>query len=176
MSKNTIIIAKYFESLHDGDLSTIGLEPKMDCSDNWTEGYGKLMIVNGGPLRGESNKKIAYENITLHTVEEALQNLELRYDKNEIFVRSKLVREVNQNMIDALCLHYDNCGYSSSLYFYVNKGMNEELKHFWMNHYIKSGGKVRNGLIKRRACEYHLATTGEINFNAYKIYKNGDFE
>jgi len=170
MSKNTTTIAKHYESLHDGDLTMIGLQPKMDCSNIWTEGYGKAMIVNGGFLKGEHNKEIAYQNITLHTEQEALEDLENRYKKNESFVRSKLVREVSQNMIDALCLHYDNCGYSSSLYFYVNKGMNDELKQFWLNHYIKSGGNVRNGLIKRRACEYHFAVTGIIDFEAYKIY------
>ena len=170
MSKNTTTIAKHYESLHDGDLTMIGLQPKMDCSNIWTEGYGKAMIVNGGFLKGEHNKKIAYENITLHTEEEALEDLENRYAKNELFVRSNLVREVSKSMIDALCLHYDNCGYSSSLYFYVNKGMMDELKQFWLNHYIKSGGVVRNGLKIRRACEYHLAMTGEINYEAYKIY------
>jgi len=170
MSKTTTIIAKHFESIHDGDLTTIGLQPKMDCSGNWTEGYGKLMIVDTVILKGEKFKSVAYENITLHTEEEALKDLENRYDANEKYVRSKLTRTYNQNMIDALCLHYDNCGYSTSLFQLANKGMMDELKQFWLHNYIKSGGVILNGLIKRRACEYHLAMTGEINYEAYKIY------
>ena len=38
-----IKLIKDFESLHDGDLTLIGLQPKMDPIGIWTEGYGRAM-------------------------------------------------------------------------------------------------------------------------------------
>ena len=38
-----IELIKSFESLHDGDLSKIGLQPKMCPAQIWTEGYGRAM-------------------------------------------------------------------------------------------------------------------------------------
>lgn len=162
MSKKAIEIAIHFEGLHDGDLSQIGTQPKMDCAGYWTEGYGKLMILNDRPLKGELDRQLAYNNITIHTVQEALQDLQKRYDKNEDFVRSIVKIPLNQDQIDALCLHYDNCGYSETLFSLVNKSMNEELKEFWTKHYIKSCGVILPGLIRRRLCEYTLFSTGKI--------------
>jgi hypothetical protein len=38
-----IQLIQEFESLHDGDLTMIGLQPKMDPIGIWTEGYGHAM-------------------------------------------------------------------------------------------------------------------------------------
>ena len=43
-----IELIKEFESLHDGDLSIIGLQPKMCPAGIWTEGYGHAMRDNKG--------------------------------------------------------------------------------------------------------------------------------
>ena len=43
----------HYEQLHDGDLTKIGLQPKMECSSIWTIGYGHaLKDVNGKWLTG----------------------------------------------------------------------------------------------------------------------------
>ena len=44
MNKATVDLIKHFESLHDGDLHKIGLQPKMDSVGIWTCGYGRAMI------------------------------------------------------------------------------------------------------------------------------------
>jgi GH24 family phage-related lysozyme (muramidase) len=65
---------------------------------------------------------------------------------------------------------YYNCGYSSKMFIYINKGpaYYDDLIDFWVKHYIKSGGVIRNGLVKRRCCEANLWETGEVNFEAWK--------
>ena len=71
-SANGINLIKEFESLHDGDLSQIGIQPKMDPIGIWTEGYGRAMRnKNGVFLKGTKDKQEAYSNITIHTKEEA---------------------------------------------------------------------------------------------------------
>ena len=65
-------LIKEFESLHDGDLTLIGLQPKMDPIGIWTEGYGRAMRdKNGNFIKGTTNKKLAYDNITIRTIAEA---------------------------------------------------------------------------------------------------------
>lgn len=36
-------IVKHYESLHDGDLKQIGLQPKLCPAGIWTQGYGRAM-------------------------------------------------------------------------------------------------------------------------------------
>jgi lysozyme len=43
-----IQLIQEFESLHDGDLTMIGLQPKMDPIGIWTEGYGHAMRDSKG--------------------------------------------------------------------------------------------------------------------------------
>ena len=62
--KNKIMkhqVIKHYEGLHDGDLSKIGLQPKMDPSGIWTEGWGHAIHQNGKFIRGASNKALAYK-------------------------------------------------------------------------------------------------------------------
>src|SRR5665647_1325406 len=51
-------LTKHFESLHDGDLTIIGLQPKMCPAGIWTEGYGNAIIdpVTGKFLTDSENK------------------------------------------------------------------------------------------------------------------------
>jgi lysozyme len=57
VNQATINLIKHFESLHDGDLSKIGLQPKQDCAGIWTVGYGHALRNNNGAyLRGAKDK------------------------------------------------------------------------------------------------------------------------
>ena len=40
ISKNAIDLIKHYESLHDGNLKEIGIQPKMDPVGIWTIGWG----------------------------------------------------------------------------------------------------------------------------------------
>jgi lysozyme len=161
---------KRYESLHDGDLTIIGLQPKMDCSNIWTEGYGKAMIFNGKYLRGIENKELAYSLATIKTEKEAIVDLENRMIKVEEEVRSRLKVGLKQHQVDALISHADNCGFSETIYRMINKGMFEDLGKFWTKNYVRSAGVRQPGLIKRRCTEYHWFSTGEYNIDAWKLY------
>lgn len=52
------LVTKHFESLHDGDLTIIGLQPKMCPAGIWTEGYGNAIVdpLTGKFLKGSENK------------------------------------------------------------------------------------------------------------------------
>ena len=68
-TRQALDMIKKFESLHDGDLRQIGLQPKMSPSGFWTEGYGILVRDEAGNrLAGASNKMKALQCSKIHTV------------------------------------------------------------------------------------------------------------
>lgn len=62
-------LIKHYESLHDGDLSAIGLQPKMDCLGIWTD--SALLIVEIKKLK-DANPQADFSDI----IKEAKKNLE----------------------------------------------------------------------------------------------------
>jgi len=93
-----IDLIKEFESLHDGDLKKIGLQPKMDPVGIWTEGYGRAMRDDKGNfLKGAANKSIAEKRATISTEKEAEMALRQDLTVYERIVSSKLKITVNQN-------------------------------------------------------------------------------
>jgi len=161
-----------FESLHDGDLTILGLQPKMDCSGIWTEGYGEAMIYNHEFLKGIENKALANQLATIHTEQEAIENLNSRLELNSLNVNRWLKVTLNQDQLDSLNSHFDNCGYSETLYGLINSGdlKSDDLRVFWTQHYITSYGVQLPGLIKRRCTEYHWFLTGVWDYDAWRLY------
>lgn len=151
-----IDLIKHFEGLHDGDLSEIGLQPKMCPAGIYTEGYGRAMRdKNGNFIR---DKKTAYANISIHTEAEAEQALINDLKVFESIVMQKLKVTVKQNQFDALVSHAYNTGGSSRTLFEMvnNKVEYSLLREWWETHYIMGGGKKLNGLIARRKAEAKL--------------------
>jgi lysozyme len=159
-------IIKHFESLHDGDLKMIGLQPKMCPAGIWTEGYGHAMIYQGQALRGIENKELAYKLHTVNTIEEAERLLAI-----DLISREKVVEQaallvkggLNENQFSALVSFVYNLGSgqfrSSTLYKYLMEGrMNDAANEF--EKWNKSGGKVLDGLTYRRKSEKELFLNG----------------
>ena len=87
-----INLIKGFESLHDGDLSKIGLQPKMCPAKIWTEGYGRAMRNKKGVfLSGLKDKEEAYNSVTIHNKEEAERALVSDLGVFERIVSSKIM-------------------------------------------------------------------------------------
>jgi lysozyme len=151
-------LIKEFESLHDGDLKTIGLQPKMDPIGIWTEGYGRAMRDSKGNfIKGISNKKLAYDSITIHNIKEAEEALFEDLTPRELAVFRKLKIKVNQNQFDALVSHYYNTGGSATLFDLINKkASNEQIKNWFTTRYITGDGKPLAGLVRRRKAEWDL--------------------
>ena len=110
-----------------------------------TIGYGNTYYENG------SKVKIG-DTITQQRAEELLLNLLPKY---EATVKNNIHRTLSQNEFDALVSFCWNCGSSETLFRLVNEN-SYDTAQWWKTHYIKSGGKVLNGLIKRRAEEAEL--------------------
>jgi len=151
-----IDLIKHFEGLHDGDLRTIGLQPKMCPAGIWTEGYGRAMRdKNGNFIRGKENKKLAYASITIRTEEQAEKALAEDLPSYEKQVILKAKKPLKQNEFDALVSHRYNTGGSSTL-TEMSNSQNILLKAWWVSHYIMGGGKKLKGLIERRKAEAKL--------------------
>jgi len=105
-------ILKFSESLHDGDLSLIGLQPKLDPAEIWTEGWGHAMIDprTGKFLKGKKNeayaRKIAFINdpnidddieaeklldIDFKKVEDQLNSLKLNLNSYQFYACAELI-------------------------------------------------------------------------------------
>jgi lysozyme len=152
-----IELIKLFESLHDGDLSQIGLQPKLCPSGIWTSGWGNAIIYNGKFLRGAENKDLAYAIGTLKNEAEADAQLQVNLRKFERIVSGKLKVKVNQNQFDALVSHTYNTGGSNTLFRLINENAGREKIYNWFTtKYITGNGVKLNGLVRRRKAEADL--------------------
>lgn len=158
-----------YESIHDGDLKKIGLQPKQDCSGYWTVGWGHLLTdINGKPLSGVSGYQRMLEiypdleTITLEEADDLLKDDLVKFE-NQL---NSLKLSLTQYQYDSLISFIFNCGFgnfkTSTLLRRIRgeKGSVREAFMMWN----RSGGKVFNGLIKRRETESTLFETGELIF------------
>ncbi len=99
-----IDLIKHFESLHDGDLSVIGLQPKQCPAGIWTVGFGRaLRTLNGTRfLKGEADKAQAYERFPELTEQQAAKLLAFDLEKFELDVKRFVKVELNENQRGAL--------------------------------------------------------------------------
>lgn len=157
-SQKGIDLIKHFESLHDGDLTMIGLQPKMCPAGIWTEGYGRAMrSFSGGYIKGAQNKAYAYSLISIHNQSEAEMALRQDLKIYENIVLKKLTVPVNQNQFDALVSHTYNTGGSATLFKLVNNGAHDlAIRDWFENRYITANGVKLNGLVRRRKAEADL--------------------
>lgn len=111
----------------------------------WTIGYGNTYYENGVKVKSG-------DIITQQRAEELLLTLLPKY---EDIVNKNIKRILKQNEFDALVSFCWNCGSSNTLFSLINKSSND-VKDWWMTHYITGGGKVLPGLVKRRKEEAEL--------------------
>lgn len=157
-------IIMHFESLHDGDLSVIGLQPKMCPRTIWTVGYGRA-LQNGSKTRfliGDKDKAEAYKQYPALTVEEAELMLNEDIEKFEFAVKKLVEKKLNENQRGALVSFIFNIGAEafkeSTLRALLNAGdyKNAAIQFARWN---KCQGKVLKGLTLRREAERELFLT-----------------
>lgn len=161
-SKQGIEFIKKWESLHDGDLHKIGLQPKMCPAGIWTEGYGHTIRDNKGNfIKGWKNKDLAYNFMSINNNDNTKDKIEaeklLINDLSiyEEIVLKKVSISLKQNEFDALVSHTYNTGGSSTLFRMINNG-NIEYSNWWLNTYITADGIRLKGLEKRRGEELEM--------------------
>jgi lysozyme len=163
INNNGLLLEEHYESLNDGDLTLIGLQPKMDCCGIWTEGWGHAMVYKGSFLKGIANKTLAYSLSTIKTKEQADAQLQIDNQTAELFVHRNLTVNVNDNLYAALVCHTMNTGGSKTLISLVNTN-DPSLYDWWTTHYVTGQGVHLLGLVYRRRSEAILATKGIIQF------------
>lgn len=167
-------IVKHYESLHDGDLSQIGLQPKMCPAGYWTEGYGQVVTdTKGKPIKGLGNKTLAYKCAKIKTVVQAEAALLKALEAREITINRYLdaAKIKLDDFQKAACISFAyNVGlgafHESGLFQQLKKGFTtpqqrksiDECFRVWN----KGDGKVLPGLVKRRTCESYLFLLEEL--------------
>jgi len=162
-----IKLIKYYEGLHDGNLTTIGLQPKECPAGIWTVGYGHaLEDKDGGWLKGKTGYdkiKTQYPEYLTLTEEQASELLTKELESYERKIDS-LKLTLSQNEFDALVSFIYNLGFGalqkSTLLKRIIAKSGDIKEAFLM--WNKCNGKVLLGLTKRRETEAILFLTGKL--------------
>lgn len=164
MNQTLYKLITHYESLHDGDLKQIGLQPKMDPVGIWTEGWGHAIVDSKGNfVKGAANKALAYKLSKIKTVEEADKYLEEDIKPILLSVHRKVTIQLSEAQEAAIVSHFYNTGGSSTLVQLINS-KSSNLANWWKSHYITGQGVPLKGLVNRRSCEATLFTTGNLKF------------
>ena len=160
-----IDLIKKFESLHDGDLKTIGLQPKMDPIGIWTVGYGHAVSdpVTKKFVKGIENKQRASELYPTMTEQEAVTLLQRDLDAFAMAVIPLIKSNINDNQFSAIVSFAYNCGVGnltkSTLLKKINANPSDPTIRESFGVWNKAGGKVLLGLTRRRSAEADLYFT-----------------
>jgi lysozyme len=129
-----------------------------------TIGWGNTTYPNGKGVK-------LGDKITQKQADEIFLQSLYRYEK---MVRDNIKRELAQHEFDAVCSFVYNSGTSykvggSWTKYQIFKNIDnnmpkDELKKYWETLCITGGGKVLNGLVKRRKSEVHLFNNDELKF------------
>lgn len=161
-------LVSHYESLHDGDLKTIGLQPKMCPALFWTEGYGRLVRdEKGNPIKGSANKALAYKHCKIKTKEQAIAALaeDLKDYSDRV---DSLKLKLTNHQRDALTSFSYNVGFgalqkSTLLRLIRSNGTPTQIDAAFRM-YNKGGGRVLAGLVARRTSESLLFIKGILKF------------
>lgn len=158
-------LIKSFETLHDGDLTLIGLQPKMCPAGVWTEGYGHAILdSNGQQIKGCENKALAYRFAMVKNDKQALDllALDLMIVENQI---NHLGLILNQHQFDAIASFTFNLGIgnfrNSTLLKLIRKNPNSFMIAYELPKWRRANGKILPGLERRRRSEASLYFTGD---------------
>lgn len=154
-------IIMHFESLHDGDLNVIGLQPKMCPRGIWSAGYGRA-LMNASKTRfliGDKDKAEAYKQYPTLTVEEAELMLDEDIERFEAVVKKLVKARLNEHQRGALVSFAFNLGAEnlkeSTLLALLNAGDYKNAA-IQFSRWNKCNGKVLKGLTLRREAEREL--------------------
>lgn len=110
-----------------------------------TIGFGNTYYTNG-------NKVKLGDKITQDEANKLFLDLLPKYEKT---VLNNIKIPLTQNQFDALVSFCWNCGSSNTLFSLINN-KSIHVYDWWVSHYIKGGGKILNGLVRRRKAEADL--------------------
>lgn len=164
ISETGILLIKDFEKLR--------LKPYLDSIGKPTIGWGNTRYKNGRAVK-----------ITDRPISEAEAESLFRFwiNQTEDDVNDLLTTELKQNQFDVLVSFAYNIGSDidadniaeglgdSKMLKLINENPNDPLVIVEMLKWRKAGGKVSNGLIRRRTVEAWYYSTGELDLKKTKI-------
>lgn len=164
---SAIEIIKHYESLHDGDLKAVGLQPKVCPAGFITAGWGRVIRDSKGRMLEDNLRDWATANKVAGTITEAIAEAWLREDISE--VQAAILREVKVTLqphqIAALVSFVYNVGIgnfrTSTMLKLINAGNFKDVFPQFMR-WVNSGGKKLNGLICRRKTEAEMWSSGTL--------------
>ncbi len=171
--QEAIDLIKEFESLHDGDLSKIGLQPKLCPAGVWTVGFGSaLRDHNGNLLRGKEGMDEAYRQYGYLTEEGAEELLAQDLAEFAKGVADCIDVELSPEQFGACVSLAYNIGLgdfpnsrrpggfrASTVRRKINEGDFKGAADAFLM-WNKSNGKVLAGLVRRRKAERLLFLKG----------------
>ncbi|WP_326984339.1 lysozyme [Chryseobacterium sp. MYb264] len=123
-------------------------KPYLDSANIPTIGYGNTYYPGG--------KKVTMKDAAI-SKERGAELFSAVLPTYEKIVNNKIKVALTQNQFDALVSHTYNTGGSDTLFALINKKSGSEIiKDWFTSRYITAGGKVLNGLIRRRKAEAEL--------------------
>lgn len=123
-------------------------KPYLDSAGIATIGYGNTYYPGG--------KKVTMKDAAI-SKEKGAELFSLILPNYEKIVNAKIKIIISQNQYDALVSHTYNTGGSDTLFSLINKKADSKsIREWFTSRYITAGGKVLNGLIRRRKAEADL--------------------
>jgi lysozyme len=162
INSDGIKLIKEFESLHDGDLKMIGLQPKMCPAQVWTVGWGHALLdpVTRKFLKGAGDKDKAYAMYPGMTNDEAEILLKRDLEAYGRAVTNAIKTRLTENQFSALVSFTYNCGIGalqkSTLLKKVNISPADSSIRTEFLKWNKAGGIELRGLTRRRTAEADL--------------------
>lgn len=165
--ENGLSIIRHYESLHDGDLAEIGLQPKQDPAGIWTVGWGHALKKPNGEWIKDLSDITKYHPEYLNIDElfaDLLLSEDVEYVENWLNKQESLL----QNEFDALASFAFNCGLialkNSTLWRRVQSNSDVHMITDAFLMWNKSSGKVLPGLTFRRKTEAMLFNNNKLVF------------
>lgn len=126
-------------------------KPYLDSAGIPTIGYGNTYYPGG--------KKVTLKDPAI-SKEKGAELFTAVLPAYEKIVNAKIKIPISQNQFDALVSHTYNTGGSDTLFSLINKkAPAADIRNWFTTRYITAGGKVLNGLIRRRKAEADLFFT-----------------
>ena len=160
INQTAVDLVKSFEGIPDGNPSTVNIDPYLDPVNIWTIGWGHAIRYGGRFLKGEADstqvKALYPDGITKDQAEKLLHADLIDTGRD---VLTMLAVPVNDNEFGALTSFTFNLGCgnlrSSTLLKKLNANDREGAADQFLL-WVRAGGKVLPGLVKRRAAERAL--------------------
>jgi len=117
---------------------------------------GKPYTIGYGNTFYEGGVKVKMTDAPI-SKERGLELLKMILPAFEKIVDRKITIELNQNQFDAILSYVYNTGGSDTLYKLINQNSSiDMIKTWWTTKYITGGGRILQGLVKRRNEEFNL--------------------